>query len=55
MHRLRKYLGAYLLQLVDLEDIAIVFSGGIGENSPLVRSLALQKLKVSTRDAQAQH
>ena len=48
MHRLRKYLGAYLLQLADLTDVAIIFSGGIGENSPLVRGTALQGLEVRT-------
>ena len=46
VHRLRKYLGSYLLQLADLDDVAIIFSGGIGENSPLVRSMALQGLEV---------
>jgi acetate kinase len=34
-HRARKYLGAYLALLGGAE--AVVFSGGIGENSPLVR------------------
>ena len=46
VHRLRKYLGAYLLQLADLDDVAIVFSGGIGENSSLIRSMALENLDV---------
>ena len=46
MHRLRKYLGAYLLQLADLDDVVIVFSGGIGENSSLIRRMALQSLDV---------
>jgi acetate kinase len=36
-HRARKYLGAYLAVLGGAE--AVVFSGGIGENSPLVRRL----------------
>jgi acetate kinase len=34
-HRARKYLGAYLAVLGGAE--AVIFSGGIGENSPLVR------------------
>jgi acetate kinase len=34
-HRARKYLGAYLAALGGAE--AVIFSGGIGENSPLVR------------------
>jgi acetate kinase len=34
-HRARKYLGAYLALVGGAE--AVVFSGGIGENSPLVR------------------
>ena len=46
MHRLRKYLGAYLLQLADCKDVCIVFSGGIGENSAIIRSKTLQGLKV---------
>ena len=53
VHRLKKYLGAYLLQLADLDDVAIVFSGGIGENSPLVRSMALQHLNVRSGEALA--
>jgi len=35
-HRARKYLGAYLAALGGAE--AVIFSGGIGENSPLVRA-----------------
>jgi acetate kinase len=34
-HRARKYLGAYLAVLGGAE--AVIFSGGIGENAPLVR------------------
>lgn len=34
-YRARKYLGAYLAVLGEVE--AVVFSGGIGENSPLIR------------------
>jgi len=50
VHRLRKYLGAYLLQLADVDDVVIVFSGGIGENSSLIRKMALQNLDVRSRD-----
>lgn len=46
VHRLRKYLGAYLLQLADCRDVCIVFSGGIGENSAIIRSKTLQGLEV---------
>ncbi|MGL5792829.1 MAG: acetate kinase, partial [Waterburya sp.] len=42
-YRLRKYLGAYLATLNGAE--AIVFSGGIGENTTLVRKLVCQELK----------
>jgi acetate kinase len=34
-HRVRKYIGAYVAELGGAE--AVVFAGGIGENSPLVR------------------
>ena len=37
VRRIRKYLGAYLLQM-NLKADAIVFSGGIGERSPAIRS-----------------
>ena len=37
IHRVRKYLGAYLLQLGGTCD-AIVFTGGVGENAPDVRA-----------------
>lgn len=46
VHRLRKYLGAYLMQLADCKDVCIVFSGGIGENSAIIRSKTLQGLEV---------
>ena len=46
VHRLRKYLGSYLIQLADCEDVCIVFSAGIGENSALIRSMACQHLQV---------
>jgi acetate kinase len=36
-YRARKYLGAYLAALGSAE--AVIFSGGIGENSPLVRAM----------------
>jgi acetate kinase len=42
-YRLRKYLGAYLAVLKGAE--AIVFSGGIGENTTLVRKLVCQELE----------
>ena len=45
MHRLRKYLGAYLLHFED--DLhAVVFSAGIGENSAVIRSMMLAGLEV---------
>lgn len=46
IHRLRKYLGAYLIQLADCKDVCIVFSAGIGENSAIIRSLTCQRLEV---------
>ena len=39
-YRLRKYIGAYLAALGGAE--AIIFGGGIGENTPFVRSLTLE-------------
>ena len=44
IHRIRKYLGAYLLQLGRVD--AIVWSAGIGENSAAVRRDALADLLV---------
>lgn len=41
-YRVRKYVGAFLTVLNPLH--AIVFTGGIGENSPLVRRLVCQDL-----------
>ncbi len=41
-HRARKYLGAYLAVLGGAH--AVVFGGGIGENSPLIRSRILSGL-----------
>lgn len=42
-HRARKYLGAYLAALGGAE--AVIFSGGIGENSPLVRKNILNGME----------
>lgn len=47
IHRIKKYIGAYYVLLEELD--ALVFSGGVGENSPEVRSLVcngLEKLGV---------
>ncbi len=40
VHRLRAYIGAYLAHLRGAD--AIVFTAGIGENNPTIRSLALE-------------
>ncbi|MCK3655244.1 acetate kinase [Pasteurellaceae bacterium Macca] len=45
IHRLVKYIGAYAM-LLDNQLDAIVFTGGIGENSELVRRLVLEKLTI---------
>lgn len=42
-YRARKYLGAYLAALSGAE--AVIFSGGIGENSPLVRKKICAKME----------
>ncbi len=42
-YRLRKYIGAYMALLKRVD--AIVFTGGIGENSPLVREKACSSLE----------
>ncbi|MGQ4597083.1 acetate/propionate family kinase [Nocardia sp. R6R-6] len=42
IHRLRRYLGAYLIELGDVD--AITFTAGVGENSPQVRADALAGL-----------
>ena len=42
-HRLRHYLGAYLIELGSVD--AIVFTAGVGENSPLTRAAALDGLE----------
>ena len=41
-HRIRKYIGAYAAVLEDLD--ALIFTGGIGENAPLVRELCCRGL-----------
>ena len=41
-YRIRKYIGAYLAAMNGTD--AIVFSGGIGENSPLIRSIVCNEL-----------
>jgi acetate kinase len=41
-HRLRKYIGAYTAIMAGVD--AIVFTGGIGENSPVIRHRASQRL-----------
>jgi acetate kinase len=42
-YRARKYLGAYLAVLDGAAE-AVIFSGGIGENSPLVRQMILRDM-----------
>ena len=42
-HRLRKYIGAYAAVMGGVD--AIVFTGGIGENSPVVRHRSCQRLE----------
>lgn len=42
IHRLRHYIGAYAAELGGLD--ALVFTGGVGENSALVRALAVERL-----------
>ncbi len=44
-HRLAKYIGAYTA-LMDGRLDAVVFTGGIGENSAMVRELTLNKLRL---------
>ena len=43
-YRLAKYIGAYAVALGDLD--ALVFTGGIGENSAPIRKLTLEKLAI---------
>lgn len=42
-YRLRKYIGAYAAAMGGID--LLVFTGGIGENSPLVRSLVMEDLE----------
>ena len=42
-HRIRHYIGAYIAQLGRVD--AVVFTAGIGENSPLLREMACQGLE----------
>ena len=44
VHRLARHLGAHLTSLKRLD--ALIFTGGIGENSALVRELTLARLGV---------
>ncbi len=46
LHRLRRYIGGYLVHLEGDVD-AIIFSAGMGENSALLRGRALEGLQVS--------
>ncbi len=43
-YRLRKYIGAYSVALGRVD--AVVFTAGIGENSPLVRDLVLRDMEI---------
>jgi len=46
IHRIRHYLGAYLLNAnLNGKVHAIIFTGGVGENSPLVRERVLEGLE----------
>ena len=45
VHRIRKYIGAYMVQLKSKVD-ANVMSAGVGENSAPVRKLLLADLEV---------
>jgi acetate kinase len=42
-HIIKKYIGSYMVELGDVD--AIVFTGGIGENSALVREMVLSNLE----------
>ena len=42
-YNIAKYIGAYTMALGGVD--AIVFTAGVGENSPLVRKLVLERLK----------
>ncbi len=43
VHRLKKYIGAYMALLGEVDGL--VFTGGIGENSAVVRSKAVENLR----------
>ncbi|MDE0187867.1 MAG: acetate kinase [bacterium] len=43
VHRIRRYLGAFLVQAAPCDGV--VFSGGIGENSPEVRRMVIDDLE----------
>ena len=45
VHRLRRYIGAYLVHLEGRVD-AVIFSAGMGENNALLRGRALSGLQV---------
>ncbi len=47
VHRLRRYLGAYLVQLGHVD--AIIFSAGIGENAAEIRRLTLAGMQAPPR------
>ena len=54
-HRIRKYIGAYYAVLGSVD--AVVFTAGVGENSPLVRSASLaglERLGIQVDDARNQ-
>ena len=42
-YRIRKYIGAYFVALDGLD--ALIFTGGVGENAPLIRSRVCQSLE----------
>jgi len=42
-YRIKKYIGSYFASLGGAD--AVVFTGGIGENSPLIRKLSLSNLE----------
>lgn len=44
-HRARKYVGAYFMGVLSGEVDAVVFSAGIGENSPVVREMIVGGLE----------
>ncbi|EFJ05666.1 hypothetical protein SELMODRAFT_431367 [Selaginella moellendorffii] len=44
VHRIRKYLGAYIVDLEGKVDV-LVFSGGVGERSAKIRSMVCERLE----------